>query len=200
MNNVETFPIVNEEYRFECTRCGNCCTGDQRVWLNPGDLKRMAVYLGYDHTEELFRRKLVVLEQGENGAWRPRILFKQYKKLRFCPFLENHLDEDGAVTGLCRLHPRYKPLICSLAPLGRRWDAKTEKSEWIFVKPAPDCPGVNSEKLQLLRDTLERHIREIEAENLFFAKLQGLLESNSKQPAYRELYFFETGLGEGSPG
>ncbi len=200
MGKLEAFPQVIGEYRFECTRCGNCCTGDQRVWLNPGDLKRMAVHLGYDHTEELFRRKLVVLEQGENGAWRPRILFKHYKKLRFCPFLENSLGEDGAVTGLCRLHPLHKPLICSLAPLGRRWDAETEKSEWIFVKPAPDCPGVNSKKVQLLRETLERHDREIEEENLFFAKLQHLLGNKSKQPAFRELYFFKTGLREESPG
>ncbi len=181
---------MEENYRFECTLCGNCCTGDQRVWLNPADLMRMALFLGYGHTSELFRQNVVLLDEGENGAWRPRILFKSYKKLRFCPFLENHLDDRGRITGLCRLHPKYKPLICRLAPLGRVWDAETGSEQWLFVKPAPDCPGVNSSRLNSLRETLQQYGSEIEEETAFLKKLQHLLEMKSEPEAYQELYYF----------
>jgi len=36
--------------RFECTRCGNCCTGPQgHVWMSPRDQESVAHFLGLSH-------------------------------------------------------------------------------------------------------------------------------------------------------
>ena len=36
-------------FRFECTRCGACCRGEEGyVWVTDADIKRMARALGMD--------------------------------------------------------------------------------------------------------------------------------------------------------
>ncbi len=190
MENMPKFPVIRDTYAFECTQCANCCSGEQRVWLNPRDLRLMAVFLGMDHTGALFENDYVLLDRGEHGAWRPRILFKKFKQLLFCPFLENHIDDSGHVRGFCRLHPENKPLICHLAPLGRAWDAETGSDQWLFVKPAADCPGVNSTRKNRLSDTLDRYRHRIEEETLFYQKLNQLRISDSPRRDYQSLYLF----------
>jgi len=162
------FPIIESSYQFECTKCGNCCSGDQKISLNPYDLNKMARFKGYNHTGMLFDHKLVHLVQAQNKAWIPQIRFKSIAKgHRFCPFLINELDEQNKLLGLCSLHPDKKPLICAMAPVGRILDFKAGSEEYIFVKPAPDCPGVNIKKQNTLTDLQKRLKNELEYEKQF---------------------------------
>ena len=40
-------PWYKDGIRFECVRCGNCCSGPPgRVWFQPDELAAMAEYLG----------------------------------------------------------------------------------------------------------------------------------------------------------
>jgi Fe-S-cluster containining protein len=178
------FPIIEQSYHFECTRCGNCCTGDQKVNLNPYDLFKMARYKGYRHSILLFENKLVYLVQNENNVWIPQIKFKSIakKKHRFCPFLINELDENNRLLGLCSLHPEHKPLICSMAPVGRVIDFKEKSESFIFVKPAPDCPGVDIEKKNKLSDLQKVLKTELEYEKQF---LQILDKASGRQLSER---------------
>ncbi|MDC7224076.1 MAG: YkgJ family cysteine cluster protein [Spirochaetales bacterium] len=125
---------------FKCRLCGECCSGDMKVFLNPDDLNLLSAYLGNCSGEELFLRRYVTWDE-KSGVKQPRLLFKEFQGIGFCPFLENRLEEDGTLKGLCQLHPHYKPLVCHLAPLTRSVDFETDREEFGFILPHPSCPG-----------------------------------------------------------
>ena len=131
---------LKDKIKFGCTLCGECCSGSMKVFLNSYDLYKMGRFLGMSHSRELFDRKLVVLDRGQNGLFLPRILFKT-KPLSFCPFLTNDYDEELGLRGLCRLHLIHKPLVCRLAPLTRNIDLDSGTDEFDFILPHPGCPG-----------------------------------------------------------
>jgi len=187
---VSAFQVIQHSFRFDCRQCGNCCTGDQQVWLTPDDLRRMALFLRYAHTRLLFENHYVKWGRGEHGARRPIMRFKSLKKFRFCPFLINDLEEDGTPKGLCRLHPYHKPLICRLAPVGRVWHADSERSEWLFVKPAPDCPGVESPVLQELATWTAPVKHSLSEEEHYLRQLNQLIARGAPDKAYEKLCLF----------
>jgi len=190
---IMNFLIIEQTYQFECTQCGNCCTGDQQVHLNPYDLYKMALYNGFNHTKQLFDKNLVHLVRSQNNAWIPQIKFKSISKAKhkFCPFLINELDEQNKLLGLCSLHPDNKPLICSMAPVGRMIDFKENSEKFIFVKPAPDCPGVEINKENILDDLKKLLKKELEHEKQFLKVLEQIVLKNLPKKFYlKHLYFF----------
>jgi len=132
-------------FHFECTCCGDCCTGNQVVRLTGGDLTLLVDYLGLSSALDSKARGLVaVVRETVAGrqVWRPRIRFRQ-KPLRQCPFLVNDVDEAGVYRGLCSLHPAHKPLVCTLSPLSREVETgDSAREQWSFVPPVEGCPGV----------------------------------------------------------
>ena len=51
-------PWYRDGLAFECTRCGNCCTGSPGyVWVNAEEVARLAVFRG--QTVDQFSRKFV---------------------------------------------------------------------------------------------------------------------------------------------
>jgi Fe-S-cluster containining protein len=186
------FPIIENSYQFECTKCGNCCTGDQRVSLNPYDLYKIALFKGYADTGMLFDYKLVHLVQSQNKAWIPQIRFKSIAKgHRFCPFLINELDEQNKLLGLCSLHPDKKPLICAMAPVGRVVDFASGTENFIYVKPAPDCPGVDIQKDNKLSDLQKAMEMELYYEKEFLKILNAIVAKNPPKKYYLDnLYCF----------
>ncbi len=193
------FSVVKDTYNFACTQCGNCCSGDQIVRLNLYDLYRMALFLGLSNTRLLFDKGYVALHSDENESLRPRIVFKSFrskgKTMRFCPFLQNSLDERGVLKGLCRLHPAHKPLICSLAPLGRVVDFSQSgiKEKFIFVKPAPDCPGVERSVKNKLDDVRLEFRQHLSFEKRYFLLLEKAVHKKwDKAQQMGILYSMET--------
>ena len=195
--------IINNTYKFECTMCGNCCTGDQKVNLNLYDLYKIATYKGFRNTSQLFAEKTIQLVKGQNNAWVPQIKFKSLKRsdatesLRknyiFCPFLINELDDQHKLKGLCSLHPDIKPLICAMAPIGRVLDFENRKEDFVFVKPASDCPGVESQKENLLNDFKDNFSDELAFELRFFRIMNNLMAKNKSYSFYLEnIYTFST--------
>ena len=127
---------------FNCTVCGECCRGDQKVWLNPADLKRLAAHLGLPGEGELEYKRIIIEEAGQHGIRRPRLRFKPSPAGLQCPFLVNDLDENGRLWGKCSLHETgAKPLVCRLAPLARTVDLQKGEEEWREVPPVIGCPG-----------------------------------------------------------
>jgi len=165
---VENFPVITDTYYFKCTQCGNCCTGDQKVHLNLYDLYKMADYHKFNDTGFLFKNGLVNLIHTKSGVYLPRIRFK-VKPFRFCPYLINEEDR-----GLCKLHPDSKPLICSLAPVGRIIDFEEGSESWLFVKPAPDCPGSSVHHENSLANLKEEFKEELHFQERFFRLLNSI--------------------------
>ena len=127
---------------FRCSVCGECCRGDQKVWLNPSDLRRLAEHLHLEDEEQLGQRRITVSEAGEHGIRRPRLRFVPTPAGPACRFLINELDEEGRLWGKCALHgTEAKPLVCRLAPLSRTVDLVDGSEEWREVPPVIGCPG-----------------------------------------------------------
>lgn len=182
---MEEFEIINNKYYFDCKRCGNCCTGDQKVFLNLNDVYKLACYHKFDNTKKLFDCGIVILVQDQNGAFLPRLRFK-LKPYQFCPFLIHEETNGNIFRTRCSLHPDFKPLICSLAPVGRMIDLDRKTDEYIFVKPAPDCPGVNSKEENSLSDIKHSHKKELDYQYFFFRLLQKARHKNFTRREYLE--------------
>jgi len=161
-----------EILHFSCTLCGECCSGDMKVFLNSHDLYKMGRFLKLTHTGELFSRRLVILDRGQNGLLLPRILFKT-KPFSFCPFLVNDFQEETGLRGLCSLHPDSKPLVCRMAPLCREIDLEKKTDTFTFILPHPACPG--PEGGNILEPSAEREAmkEELELEMRYYRLLSG---------------------------
>lgn len=162
------------------------------VYLNPEDLLLMAVKSGFKTTKELFDRGIVIIDRQREGAPLPRIRFRD-TAVKCCPFLENRLEEDGSLLGLCKLHPDFKPLICGLAPLCREIDLDSDEEKWGFKEPYPGCRGCRIEKSEVNRCSEVKDpeiIRRLDSEKKFFIRLAGMLDEGlSEELIIEELYY-----------
>lgn len=112
---------------FECTQCGNCCTGPPGfVWFDEDEREAMAAYLelSVERFNELYvtqlQRKESLSEVMRDG---------QYD----CIFLER--DEAGR--GLCRIYP-VRPQQCQTWPF---WPENLVHSDQ-WKRAARNCPGM----------------------------------------------------------
>ncbi len=182
------FSEIKESFYFTCSQCGNCCTGYQKVFLDPYDLFKMARYLRFSHTRSLFEQDFVTLVQGQHRSWVPQIKFRE-RPFRFCPFLQNFTDEKDQLRGRCSLHGAYKPFICSLAPLGREIDFVRGQDRFLFVKPDPECPGPESSEEHRIKDIKESYSTELLYQSRFFRMLHDLDVLNYSSRKYMELLY-----------
>ena len=188
---MKEHPVIKEKFHFQCTRCGNCCTGDQQVFLNLFDLYKMARALGFSHTRTLFERSVVTLTRAQHDVYFPKIRFRT-RPYKFCPFLHYEDISGESLVTSCALHPDHKPLICHMAPVGRVLDLESEREEFVFVRPAPDCPGVESQHENTLDVWLKDLHRELEYQKDFFRILNKIKNLNwNKQRTAKALYYFE---------
>ena len=166
--------------KFTCTLCGECCSGSMKVFLNPYDLYKMGRFLKLSHTEELFEKKLITWDLGQNGITLPRILFKTYP-FSFCPFLINDFNENDGLRGRCSLHPDHKPLVCYLAPLTRELDLESGEDSFGFVPPHPDCPGCGKGE-RVDKETVKQERKdELEKEILYYRRLSRLSKESPEE-------------------
>ena len=180
---------------FACRRCGECCRGEMRVFLNPRDLVLIANYFNFNSTEALFSKGYVIIDSARGGAPLPRIRFRK-GIMEFCPFLENTVDDQGILSGKCLLHPEYKPLVCTLAPLSREVDLDAGEESWEIRPPLPGCTGRGlaeqpSGKADIGFEPLIR--ARLDEETEFFRALSTMLEEKlSETEIIRRLYHIRT--------
>ena len=105
---------------FECKKCGECCYGEGGIPLQPGEIERIADFLGLTvesfialHCEQ--RHGRLYVRSASNG---------------YCGFFDEGQQ--------CRIHP-VKPRPCSLWPF---YPALVkDRANWNHAKEA--CPGIN---------------------------------------------------------
>lgn len=186
---MDPFNIKKNYFQFECTKCGDCCTGDMQVELNLYDLYKMSRFLKFESTQTLFEKNYVKLVLNEHHVWLPQIQFKK-KPYQFCPFLINEVDDKNYIQGLCQLHPNYKPLVCTLSPIGRIIDFQTGQDQYIFKEPTSKCPGLESHDNNSLQDILNENREQLEFQKRFFAILNNIKDNNiSKESFIKKLYY-----------
>jgi len=189
--NMDEFTKVTDKYHFKCTSCGRCCTGGQKVFLNLYDLCKLGRYHKYESSRMLFDAGRVVLVKDQNQSYLPRIRFK-LKPFQFCPYLLNIDTDPDTFRTKCSLHPDNKPLICFLAPLGRVIDLDREIDEYLYINPAPDCPGIESDKENMLSAAVSEFEQELKFQYRFFKILKKAANNELSRQAYLEdIYYFD---------
>ena len=110
--------------RFECTQCGNCCTGAPGyVWVTEEDMQRIAAYLRLSFDE--FTRGHV--RRIGNG-------YSLTEKQNYdCVFL----TRDGRGKAGCMIYP-VRPMQCRTWPF---WDENL-KSPSAWERASARCPGM----------------------------------------------------------
>lgn len=112
--------------RFECTGCGDCCTGAPGyVWVTREEIRRIAKHLGRDDEwlpPEILRRVgfKYSLTERNNGD---------------CVFLQQKKDGQRG----CSIYP-VRPLQCRTWPF---WTVNL-KSPSCWAETSERCPGMNN--------------------------------------------------------
>ena len=131
--------------RFECTQCGNCCTGPPGyVWFNNRETEAMAKATGLSPVE--FREKYA---HRHAGKWTLNEV--RNKQGHFdCVFLERD-DKGRALCGVYSVRPQQ----CRTWPF---WPENL-RHETAWRRAANGCPGMNSgnfypaDQVRIIRDS-----------------------------------------------
>lgn len=124
---------------FDCTQCGQCCTGFGGTYVNGNEIKRIASFIACD--PEAFTRQYCdrsgskwVITQGSNGS---------------CIFFDKN----------CTIHP-VKPYMCRAWPFLRTIIKNPENWEAM----AKSCPGMRKGvALDLLSKIAAQEVERLDA-------------------------------------
>ena len=134
--------------RFNCTQCGNCCTGPEgAVWFTEEEGRVMARAVGLEH-EAFLRNHARKLKQG----WS----LKEHRTEHGfdCEFLDRDTVPGKAI---CSLY-EARPMQCRPWPFWK--ENLASRQAWEAVKKATPCPGMGSgtlvsiERIRIQRDAL----------------------------------------------
>ena len=132
-------PWYHAGLRFECTRCGNCCTGAPGyVWLDAAEVDAIASFLGEPRDEFLAVYTRV--------AHRGRTLRERADG--DCTFYKRGQG--------CTIYP-VRPKQCRTWPF---WDSNL-RTPLHWQQAGDGCPGVGSGPL-IAADEITRRLNEIE--------------------------------------
>jgi Fe-S-cluster containining protein len=129
-------PWYHAGLRFECTRCGNCCTGAPGfVWVTPAEVQALADHLGEPVAEvrAVYTRRAqgrVTLRERANGD---------------CVFWDKAVG--------CTVYSA-RPAQCRTWPF---WESVTETSK-TWDKTSAGCPGMNQGEL-ITAEEITRRVR-----------------------------------------
>lgn len=173
---------------FDCSCCGDCCSGDMDIFVNIYDLYKISNFLGLKNSKELFNSGLFTLEKGQNNMICPKIKFKT-QPYKFCPFLTNSVDEDFKLKGYCKLHPYHKPLVCILAPISRELNLKKSISSFFITYPSNHCNGRIYNEEDYIELTCQNLNKELQYEERYFRILDSIKSKGIK--GYEKIYYFD---------
>jgi len=132
MSNDSQQPWYRDGLRFQCTGCGDCCSGAPGfVWVNKEEIAALAAEL--DMTEEAFEKKYVRLVGVRKSL-------KERKKNYDCIFLD-------AETRKCTVY-NARPRQCRTWPF---WDSTVRTPE-AWAATCEVCPGSGHGKLYQLEE------------------------------------------------
>jgi len=137
-------PWYADGLSFECTMCGNCCTGPPgAVWFDTSEGEAMAAALGIDVA--LFHRRFVRRIKGKKS------LRERRTKHGFDCILLDRDSQPGR--SLCRVYGA-RPTQCRGWPF---WPENLrDPVAWAEAKRQTPCPGMNSGQLIPVEDITKK--------------------------------------------
>ncbi len=153
---------LDDEFKFHCTQCGNCCRNREDILLNPRDVYHMAKELKMAPKE--LTDKYCEVYIGDDSRM-PIVRMQSRGLAKRCPMLKY---------GKCIIH-NAKPTVCAMFPIGR----------YITTKAGEAATGIGAGTIRYIfnnpgcGDDLETHtVREwlkdfgIPEQDEFFMKWQ----------------------------
>lgn len=113
-------PWYRDGLRFQCTQCGDCCTGAPGyVWVNKHEIAQLAELLGYDDVEKFcdeyvrkigIRRSLKEFPNGDcvffdNQTRKCQVYGARPRQCRTWPFWGSNLKNPEAWQATCQICP-----------------------------------------------------------------------------------------------
>ena len=130
----DTAPWYQEGLRFECTGCGQCCTGSPGyIWVDEDEIVEIANFLNLS-IDELASRYL--------RRVKGKISLLELPKSYDCTFLKDKK---------CQIYP-VRPTQCRTFP----WWPRNLKSEKDWQEAARHCEGIHCEAPVVHLDTIEK--------------------------------------------
>ena len=131
-------PWYKDGLRFECTRCGKCCTGEPGyVWVNDAELRALADFRG-ETVEELTGLYTRLTTRGRT---------LREKANGDCVFWDKQAG--------CTVYP-VRPAQCRTWPF---WESTTATPE-AWERTRQDCPGAGRGEL-IPAEEITRRVREV---------------------------------------
>ena len=125
-------PWYHQGLRFECTGCGDCCTGAPGyVWVNKEEIQGLAEQVGEENLERF--EKMYVRQVGIRKS------LKEYSN-GDCFFFDNQ-------TRKCKVY-NARPRQCRTWPF---WDSNV-RDEQAWRETCQACPGSGKGKLYQLAE------------------------------------------------
>jgi Fe-S-cluster containining protein len=127
-------PWYQDGLRFQCTRCGNCCTGAPgHVWVNEGEIEAIARY----------RRESISEVEGLYTKVEPRGRSLREKANGDCVFFDR--------TAGCTIYP-VRPRQCRTWPF---WQRNVETPQ-AWQQTCAVCPGSGQGELITAEEIIQR--------------------------------------------
>ena len=127
-------PWYHQGLRFECTGCGDCCTGAPGyVWVNKEEIRGLAEQVGEEDLERF--EKMYVRQVGIRKS------LKEYSN-GDCVFFDNQ-------TRKCKVY-NARPRQCRTWPF---WDSNV-RDEQAWRETCQACPGSGKGKLYQLEELI----------------------------------------------
>ena len=137
---IETPPWYRDGLAFQCTQCGNCCTGSAGfVWVDDGEIAAIAEHL---------QKPVGEVRLLQTRPVRGRVSLNEYAN-GDCIYLDPH-------TRHCRIYP-VRPRQCRTWPFWRTNVATPES----WQQTRQRCPGVGCGELVTLTE-IEQRVSEID--------------------------------------
>ena len=136
-------PWYADGLKFQCTQCGNCCTGGPGyVWISDTEIERLAEHLRLSREVvlERFCRRVgdrYSLQEGRNARGEYDCVF-----LREIPAEAGAAGQVAQSRRVCGIY-EARPLQCRTWPF---WDGNLASSE-NWRRAAHRCPGIDQGKL-----------------------------------------------------
>ncbi|WP_437201769.1 YkgJ family cysteine cluster protein [Planctomicrobium sp. SH664] len=135
MSNASEEPWYRDGLRFECTQCGNCCTGSPGyVWVNEEEIRAIAEHLDQPH-----------------GAIRLLYTRPARGKVSLTEFANGDCVFFDAESRGCKIYP-VRPMQCRTWPF---WQSNLY-SEEAWERTERNCPGSGCGPLVSLQEIQSR--------------------------------------------
>lgn len=143
---------LDDTIKFNCKRCGRCCSGRSDIIINPFDVYKIAKHLNI--TTQKVVEDYCSITVGCN-SYLPIVTLKEDER-GLCPFLKFFMKE--GVFG-CSIN-NHKPGACIMHPIGvvRRYNTETEEPEATEYIQVPSCDIHGTDIEVKIRDYIKPYL------------------------------------------